>query len=1068
VQNASSGHPFLLGNVITGGTPDSDPDGDSLTITGITKWSLNELDHEVNVSSVQAIGNNQYRIWIQNDGVALVNVASNGDVTMWAESGDPFKGLGVGESLNITFSYNLSDGHGGTASAQGTITVTGTNDGPVANGYFANIYEDTGISAGPGGIMVVDSDDGGERYPNLTAILVDGPQHAASFVLNPDGSYTYVPEANWFGTDTITYKLRDIQGLESNVATYTFNVASVNDVPFARSDNGNLDPAFAMTEDTGTKTFNVLANDVLDADAGAPNNITIGAISFASANSLGLDPSDLKVTVDANNQIQVQLLGSDWDKMADGDVINVRIAYSIHGDQPSDVATSELYLRVTGVNDPPVLNGVTLNAVEGGTVTFAPGDLNVTDPDVAGGRYDVTEVTGGKFQILTNAGVWVDSTWFLGGGAVRFIDDGDNVAPTFKVSFWDGYVSTPVITGTVNFTPTEDGVGTVSVTGTAHVGQTLTAVFADNDPDGAASNVTYQWQRDGVNISSATASTYLMLSADDGHQVSVTVAYKDGQNFSETISALAPNNPPDAVDDDRTAVAGYSEDVKAIFQASNLLANDSDPDGHALSVTSVQGATHGTVAMSNGTITFAPDANYNGAASFTYTVSDGHGGTDTATVSFNLAPVNDAATIDGTAIGSVTEDVTLTAGGTLAVHDIDSGQNLFQAPASLVGTYGTFSFDANSGAWGYTLDDADPIVQALNAGDTRHDTLTVTSADGTAHSTIDVAIHGFNEPAPLVINDTAGAEGRYAASATSPFLQAPTTLSFDVASLFGGGHGIVSYDSQLIYETGDDSWLQHSGSQFSGHPTDANFGFSVFQVTATDSVESVSTYVVFSALESGAYSLSVTSDSANPDPSIEGSAAWVLDMSDGFNDLITVAIASNTVEINGGGGDDVLIGSAGANNLNGGDGNDVLYGLGGNDTLKGGNGTDYLDGGAGNDILTGGAGGDYLLGGSGADTFWISAPTEGLDHILDFRHAEGDIIELLASAFGLAPGADVGAMFGSDNTANAQSAGERFHFDTANHTLYYDADGSGTAVASIALARLENGATLIASDIHLA
>jgi Ca2+-binding RTX toxin-like protein len=119
-------------------------------------------------------------------------------------------------------------------------------------------------------------------------------------------------------------------------------------------------------------------------------------------------------------------------------------------------------------------------------------------------------------------------------------------------------------------------------------------------------------------------------------------------------------------------------------------------------------------------------------------------------------------------------------------------------------------------------------------------------------------------------------------------------------------------------------------------------------------------------------------------------------------------------------------------------------------------------------MLTGGAGEDILSGGAGTDTFRINAPSEGLDHILDFDALQGDVVELLASAFGLAPSADVGAIFGSDGTANAQSASERFHFDTANQTLYYDADGSGTAIAAVALARLENGATLIASDIHLA
>jgi Ca2+-binding RTX toxin-like protein len=170
----------------------------------------------------------------------------------------------------------------------------------------------------------------------------------------------------------------------------------------------------------------------------------------------------------------------------------------------------------------------------------------------------------------------------------------------------------------------------------------------------------------------------------------------------------------------------------------------------------------------------------------------------------------------------------------------------------------------------------------------------------------------------------------------------------------------------------------------------------------------------------------------------------------------------------GDGGANILVGTAGNDSLSGNAGSDILVGGSGDDILDGGTDSDMLLGGAGNDTLIGGAGDDILSGGAGADHFRINAPTEGLDHILDFDATQGDVIELLASAFGLAPAADVGAMFGSDNTANAQSANERFHFDTADHTLYYDADGSGTAMAAVALARLENGATLIASDIHLA
>ncbi len=74
------------------------------------------------------------------------------------------------------------------------------------------------------------------------------------------------------------------------------------------------------------------------------------------------------------------------------------------------------------------------------------------------------------------------------------------------------------------------------------------------------------------------------------------------------------------------------------------------------------------------------------------------------------------------------------ASGQLTVHDVDSGENHFQRrPAALAGNYGTFTFNTTTGAWTYTLDQtkADP----LTAGQHVTDTLTVTSADGTAPQT---------------------------------------------------------------------------------------------------------------------------------------------------------------------------------------------------------------------------------------------------------------------------------------------------------------------------------------------
>jgi len=118
---------------------------------------------------------------------------------------------------------------------------------------------------------------------------------------------------------------------------------------------------------------------------------------------------------------------------------------------------------------------------------------------------------------------------------------------------------------------------------------------------------------------------------------------------------------------------------------------------------------------------------------------------------------------------------------------------------------------------------------------------------------------------------------------------------------------------------------------------------------------------------------------------------------------------------------EILLGRDGSNDtLNGGDGDDILIGLGGNDTLNGGNGNDILAGGAGNDtlignggddILIGGLGGDTITGGTGKDTFlWQKGGLGGgLDHITDFtintNGLNSDILDLsqLLSGVGTDP-----------------------------------------------------------------
>ena len=88
--------------------------------------------------------------------------------------------------------------------------------------------------------------------------------------------------------------------------------------------------------------------------------------------------------------------------------------------------------------------------------------------------------------------------------------------------------------------------------------------------------------------------------------------------------------------------------------------------------------------------------------------------------------------------------------------------------------------------------------------------------------------------------------------------------------------------------------------------------------------------------------------------------------------------------VDGGGGNDIIIGNNSANTLNGGAGNDRLFG---------GDGADILRGNAGNDILNGGDGNDHLFGGNGNDIFQIDSG-DGRDVIKDYTSGD-DRIKLL-------------------------------------------------------------------------
>jgi T5SS/PEP-CTERM-associated repeat protein len=131
-----------------------------------------------------------------------------------------------------------------------------------------------------------------------------------------------------------------------------------------------------------------------------------------------------------------------------------------------------------------------------------------------------------------------------------------------------------------------------------------------------------------------------------------TYAASDGQLQSAPatvrIAFVQPNRPPVANPDAKTVLQNQT----LTFPASDLTANDTDPDPRTtLTVTAVAATadTHGTVTLANGMVTYTPERNFKGAASFTYTVSDGRGGTAIGTV--NVTVLSRKRGTPGTAVG---------------------------------------------------------------------------------------------------------------------------------------------------------------------------------------------------------------------------------------------------------------------------------------------------------------------------------------------------------------------------------------------------------------------------------
>ncbi|HYK00575.1 MAG TPA: Ig-like domain-containing protein [Thermoanaerobaculia bacterium] len=616
------------------------------------------------------------------------------------------------ETTTDTFTYQATDGMATSTVATVTITITPVNDAPVANDDNYSVNEGGTINYAAPGVLANDTDSDG---PAMAAVLVSGPAHASSFVLNADGSFIYVHDGSETTTDSFTYKAND-GSLDSNVATASIAIAPVNDAPVAVNDNGGT-----VAEGGTLNGASVLTNDT-DAENDSLTAVLVSGPANASSFVLNADGT---FTYLHNG----------------GETTSDSFTYKANdGSLDSNVAT--VTITINAVNDAPVAV-----ADDGGTVAEG-GTLNGTSV-----LANDTDAENDSLTAVLVSGPANASSFVLNAdGTFTYVHDGsETTSDSFTYKANDGSLDSNTVTVTITITAVNDApVAVADNGGTVAEGGTLngTSVLA-NDTDAENDSLTAVLVSGPANASSFTLNadgtfTYVH---DGGETTTDTFTYKandgalDSNTVTVTITITAVNDAPVAVADSRGPVA-----EGGTLNGSSVLANDTDAENDSLTAVLVSGPANASSFTLNadGTFTYVHDGSETTTDSFTYKANDGALDSNTVTVTITITAVNDAPVAVADNGGAVAEGGTLNGSSVLA-NDTDAENDTLTAVL----------VSGPSNAASFVLNADGTFTYVHNGSETTSDSFTYKANDGSADSntvTVTIAITPVND-APVAVAD---------------------------------------------------------------------------------------------------------------------------------------------------------------------------------------------------------------------------------------------------------------------------------------------------------------------------
>jgi large repetitive protein len=511
--------------------------------------------------------------------------------------------------------YQVCDDELGCGHAQVTLVVTPTPDPPVAAADALTTNEDTAATVD---VLANDVDPDGDLDPS-TLIVTSAPAHGAGSIEPGTGRVSYFPTRDANGADAFSYRVCD-RGAPSQCAeaAVTITVLPVNDPPVALPD------AATTPEDVPVR-LDLLSND-RDPDG------VLGPASVAIVSG----PRHGTLTTDLATGETTYVPAADWNGR---DALTYRVC-----DEAGACATAGAEMTVTAVADAPVAMPDRATLLEDSSVV-AEVLANDRDPD---GPADLDPASVHVVAGPDHGSVSIAPA----SGAISYSPaadyDGEDVL-TYRVC--DRTAVPLCVTADLRLvvTPVNDPpVATPDLAATDEDSAVTVDVLAnDTDPEGAldpASVAVPDAPEHGATaVDAATGVITYTPAPDYGGSDAFRYRVCDAEGACATAEVsivVAPlNDPPVALDDAATT----GEDVPVML---DVLANDVDRDGapDPASVTVIGAPGHGSTAVDapGGSITYTPDADWNGADAFTYRVCDATGACDTAAASIRVLPVADA------------------------------------------------------------------------------------------------------------------------------------------------------------------------------------------------------------------------------------------------------------------------------------------------------------------------------------------------------------------------------------------------------------------------------------------